>query len=140
MSFNSNDSYIASGSTSGDLVLHSLTTNLSSKAFGHGSNQVSAGVSGEFEYSEDLDQSNCFLLQPIHDLRLSTLKRSLMGSVSDSGTVVLWDANSQKELHVFDGAHKAPGSGLAFSPASELLVVSVGLDKKIVCYDTASKM
>uniref|UniRef100_UPI0037E95150 protein NEDD1 isoform X1 n=1 Tax=Semicossyphus pulcher TaxID=241346 RepID=UPI0037E95150 len=116
VSFNANDSYIASGSTSGDLVLHSLTTNLSSKAFGHGSNQ------------------------PIHDLRLSTLKRSLLGSVSDSGTVVLWDSNTQKELHVFDSAHKAPGSGLAFSPASELLVVSVGLDKKIVCFDTASKI
>ncbi|XP_044048233.1 protein NEDD1 isoform X2 [Siniperca chuatsi] len=116
VSFNANDSYIASGSTSGDLVLHSLTTNLSSKAFGHGSNQ------------------------PVHDLRLSTLKRSLLGSVSDSGTVVLWDSNTQKELHVFESAHKAPGSGLAFSPASELLVVSVGLDKKIVCFDTTSKI
>ncbi|AWP09027.1 putative protein NEDD1 [Scophthalmus maximus] len=116
VTFNANDSYVASGSTSGDLVLHSLTTNLSSRAFGHGSNQ------------------------PVHDLRLSTLRRSLLGSVSDSGTVVLWDSNTQKELHVFDGAHKAPGSGLAFSPASELLVVSVGLDKKIVCYDTASKI
>ncbi|CAJ1055832.1 protein NEDD1 isoform X1 [Xyrichtys novacula] len=116
VSFNANDSYIASGSTSGDLVLHSLTTNLSSKPFGHGSNQ------------------------PIHDLRLSPLKRSLLGSVSDSGTVVLWDSNTQKELHVFDSAHKAPSSGIAFSPASELLVVSVGLDKKIVCYDTASKI
>ncbi|KAI3370941.1 hypothetical protein L3Q82_023500, partial [Scortum barcoo] len=116
VSFNANDTYIASGSTSGDLVLHSLTTNLSSKPFGHGSNQ------------------------PIHDLRLSMLKRSLLGSVSDSGTVVLWDSNTQKELHMFDSAHKAPGSGLAFSPASELLVVSVGLDKKIVCYDTASKI
>ena len=40
VSFNANDSYVASGSSSGDLVLHSLTTNLSSKAFGHGSNQV----------------------------------------------------------------------------------------------------
>ncbi|XP_040894782.1 protein NEDD1 [Toxotes jaculatrix] len=116
VTFNANDSCIASGSTSGDLVLHSLTTNVSSKAFGHGSNQ------------------------PIHDLRLSMLKRSLLGSVSDSGTVVLWDSNTQKELYVFDSAHKAPGSGLAFSPASELLVVSVGLDKKIVCYDTASKI
>ncbi|XP_063761077.1 protein NEDD1 isoform X2 [Eleginops maclovinus] len=116
VSFNSNDSYVASGSSSGDLVLHSLTTNLSSKAFGHGNNQ------------------------PIHDLRLSLLRRSLLGSVSDSGSVVLWDSNTQKELHAFDGAHKAPGSGLAFSPASELLVVSVGLDKKIVCYDTASKI
>ncbi|XP_030587428.1 protein NEDD1 isoform X2 [Archocentrus centrarchus] len=116
VSFNANDSYIASGSTSGDLVLHSLTTNLSSRPFGHGSNQ------------------------PIHDLRLSTVKRSLLGSVSDSGTVVLWDSNTQKELHVFDSTHKAPGSGLAFSPTSDLLVVSVGLDKKIVCYDTASKI
>ncbi|XP_072242734.1 protein NEDD1 isoform X2 [Leuresthes tenuis] len=116
VSFNTNDSCIASGSTSGDLVLHSLTTNLSSRAFGHGSNQ------------------------PIHDLRLSMVKRSLMGSVSDSGTVVLWDSNTQKELHVFDGAHKAPGSGISFSPTSDLLVVSVGLDKKIVCYDTASKI
>ncbi|XP_041853387.1 protein NEDD1 isoform X2 [Melanotaenia boesemani] len=116
VSFNANDSCIASGSTSGDLVLHSLTTNLSSRAFGHGSNQ------------------------PVHDLRLSMVKRSLLGTVSDSGTVVLWDSNTQKELHVFDSAHKAPGSGLAFSPTSDLLVVSVGLDKKIICYDTASKI
>ena len=78
--------------------------------------------------------------QPIHALRLSPLRRSLLGSVSDSGSVVLWDSNTQKELHAFDGAHKAPGSGLAFSPSSELLVVSVGLDKKVLCYDTASKM
>uniref|UniRef100_A0A1A8RL72 Neural cell expressed, developmentally down-regulated 1 n=1 Tax=Nothobranchius rachovii TaxID=451742 RepID=A0A1A8RL72_9TELE len=116
VSFNANDSCVASGSTSGDLVLHSLTTNLSSRAFGHGPNQ------------------------PIHDLRMSPVKRSLLGSVSDSGTVVLWDANTQKELHTFDGSHKAPGSGLVFSPTSELLVVSVGLDKKIVFYDTASRI
>ncbi|XP_020790823.2 protein NEDD1 isoform X2 [Boleophthalmus pectinirostris] len=115
VSFNANDSHIASGSTSGDLILHSLITNVSSKPFGHGSNQ------------------------PIHDLRLSMLRRSLLGSVSDSGAVVLWDSNTQKEIHVFESAHKAPGSGLSFSPASEL-VVSVGLDKKIVCYDTASKI
>ncbi|TNN00659.1 hypothetical protein fugu_011905 [Takifugu bimaculatus] len=116
VSFNANDSSVASGSTSGDLVLHSLTTNVSSKPFGHGSNQ------------------------PIHDLRLSPLKRSLLGSISDSGSMVLWDANTQKEIHVFDSAHKAPGCGLVFSPASELLVVSVGLDKKIICYDTVSKI
>ncbi|KAM6937971.1 protein NEDD1 [Xenentodon cancila] len=115
VSFNANDTCIASGSSSGDLVLHSLTTNLS-RAFGHGTNQ------------------------PIHDLRLSMVKRSLLGSISDSGTMVLWDSNTQRELSVFDSAHKAPGSGLAFSPTSDLLVVSVGLDKKIVCYDTASKI
>lgn len=78
-------------------------------------------------------------LQPIHDLRYSLVKRSLLGTVSDSGSVALWDANTQKELHLFEGAHKAPCSGLAFSPANDLLFITVGLDKKINCYDTASK-
>lgn len=40
VSFNATDSCVVSGSSSGDIVLHSLTTNLSSRAFGHGSNQV----------------------------------------------------------------------------------------------------
>ncbi|TSK28085.1 Protein NEDD1 [Bagarius yarrelli] len=116
VSFNGGDSYIASGSTSGDIILHSITTNLSSKPFGHGPNE------------------------PVHDLKYSLIKRSLLGSVSDSGSVVLWDANTQKELHMFEGAHKAPASGLAFSPANDLLFITVGLDKKIVCYDTSSKV
>ncbi|KAM9807914.1 protein NEDD1 [Neosynchiropus ocellatus] len=116
VSFNSTDSSVASGSSSGDIVLYSLTTNMSSKAFGLGSQE------------------------PVHDLRLSPLKRSLLASVCDSGAVVLWDSNTQKELHAFHTAHKAPGSGVVFSPASELLLVSVGLDKKIVCYDTSSKI
>ncbi|XP_051915860.1 protein NEDD1 [Hippocampus zosterae] len=116
VSFNANDSLLASGAADGHLVLYSLTTNTSSKPFGYGSQQ------------------------PVRDLGLSCLKRSLLGSVSDGGWLTLWDANTQKELHAFRSAHKAPGSAVAFSPASELLVVSVGLDKKIVCYDTASKI
>uniref|UniRef100_A0A673G1R3 Protein NEDD1-like n=1 Tax=Sinocyclocheilus rhinocerous TaxID=307959 RepID=A0A673G1R3_9TELE len=40
VSFNGGDSYIASGSTSGEIILHSITTNLSSKPFGHGPNVV----------------------------------------------------------------------------------------------------
>ncbi|MBN3283206.1 NEDD1 protein, partial [Polyodon spathula] len=76
---------------------------------------------------------------PIQDLKYSYVKKSLMGSVSDSGTVVLWDANTQKPQHTFEGAHKAPACGLCFSPANELLFVTVGLDKRIICYDTSSK-
>ncbi|XP_028664851.1 protein NEDD1 [Erpetoichthys calabaricus] len=116
VSFNSNDSYIASGSASGEIILHSITTNLSSTPFGFGSSQ------------------------PIQDLKYSYIKKSLMGSVSDSGTVVLWDANTQKSLHSFENAHKAPACGLCFSPANELLFVTVGLDKKIICYDSSSKI
>nr|XP_014343639.1 PREDICTED: protein NEDD1 [Latimeria chalumnae] len=39
VSFNSNDCYIASGSESGEIILHSITTNFSSAPFGHGSSQ-----------------------------------------------------------------------------------------------------
>uniref|UniRef100_A0ACB8FNT3 Protein nedd1 n=1 Tax=Sphaerodactylus townsendi TaxID=933632 RepID=A0ACB8FNT3_9SAUR len=39
VTFNWNDCYIASGSMSGEIILHSLTTNLSSTPFGHGSTQ-----------------------------------------------------------------------------------------------------
>ncbi|XP_066490461.1 protein NEDD1 [Tiliqua scincoides] len=115
VTFNWNDCYIASGSLSGEIILHSLTTNLSSTPFGHGSSQ------------------------PIRHLKYSPFKKAILGSVSDSGTVTLWDANSQSPYHNFEHAHKAPAFEICFSPISELLLVTVGLDKRIILYDTSSK-
>lgn len=43
VTYNWNDCYIASGSLSGEIILHSVTTNLSSTPFGQGSNQVQYG-------------------------------------------------------------------------------------------------
>ncbi|XP_029457411.1 protein NEDD1 [Rhinatrema bivittatum] len=116
VTFNGNDCYVASGSMSGEIILHNVTTNLSSTPFGHGSSQ------------------------PIRQVRYSFLKKSLLGSVSDGGTVTLWDANSQNAFHTFDSAHKAPASGICFSPVNDLLFVTVGLDKRIICYDASSKI
>ncbi|XP_060101201.1 protein NEDD1 [Heteronotia binoei] len=115
VTFNWNDYYIASGSMSGEIILHSLTKNLSSTPFGHGSTQ------------------------PIRHLKYSPFRKALLGSVSDSGTVTLWDVNSQSSYHNFENAHKAPAYEICFSPISELLLVTVGLDKRIILYDTASK-
>uniref|UniRef100_A0A8D0LC60 Protein NEDD1 n=1 Tax=Sphenodon punctatus TaxID=8508 RepID=A0A8D0LC60_SPHPU len=115
VTFNWNDCYIASGSMSGEIILHSVTTNLSSTPFGHGSSQ------------------------PIRHLKYSSFKKSLLGSVSDSGTVTLWDVNSQNPYHTFENTHKAPASEICFSPVNELLFVTVGLDKRIILYDTSSK-
>lgn len=41
VSYNASDSYIVSGSISGELILHNVSKNLSSKPFGHGAIQVS---------------------------------------------------------------------------------------------------
>ncbi|XP_069620553.1 protein NEDD1 isoform X2 [Ranitomeya imitator] len=116
VTFNGNDSYIASGSMSGEIVLYNVTTNLSSAPFGHGSSQ------------------------PIRHLRYSYVKKFLLGAASDSGSVTLWDAHSQNPLHMFDSAHKAPASGICFSPVNDLLLVTIGLDKRIICYDVSSKI
>ncbi|XP_030335902.1 protein NEDD1 [Strigops habroptila] len=115
VTYNWNDGYIASGSLSGEIILHSVTTNLSSTPFGYGSRQ------------------------PVRHLKYSSFKKSLLGSVSDSGNVTLWDVNSQNPYHNFENAHKAPASEICFSPVNKLLLVTVGLDKRIILYDTSSK-
>ncbi|KAM9313210.1 protein NEDD1 [Gastrophryne carolinensis] len=115
VTFNNNDSYIASGSMSGEIILHNVTTNLSSTPFGHGSSQ------------------------PIRHLKYSYVKKFLLGAVSDSGSVTLWDAHSQNPVHMFESAHKAPASGICFSPVNDLLLVTVGLDKRIIFYDVSRK-
>jgi protein NEDD1 len=74
----------------------------------------------------------------VRSLQYSYYKKSLLGCCSDSGTVALWDTNTRQMVHSFD-EHAAPALGLAFSPVNETLLMSVGLDKKLVCYDTGSK-
>ncbi|NXB58975.1 NEDD1 protein, partial [Struthidea cinerea] len=115
VAYNWNDGYIVSGSLSGEIILHSVTTNLSSTPFGYGSRQ------------------------PIRHLKYSSFKKSLLGAVSDSGNVTLWDVNSQNPYHNFENTHKAPASEICFSPVNKLLLVTVGLDKRIILYDTLSK-
>lgn len=117
VTFSPGDSCVASSSISGDVLLHSMTTHQSGKLLGSSS-----------------------AAQAVQEVRFSAVKRSLLGSCSVGGAVVLFDSNTQKELHTFDSAHKAPACALAFSPTSDLLLVSVGLDKRVVCYDTASKI
>uniref|UniRef100_A0A8C5N500 Protein NEDD1 n=1 Tax=Leptobrachium leishanense TaxID=445787 RepID=A0A8C5N500_9ANUR len=116
VTFNGNDCYVASGSLSGEIILHNVTTNLSCTPFGHGSSQ------------------------PIRHLKYSYVKKFLLGTVSDSGSVTLWDANTQSPYHMFESAHKAPASGICFSPVNDLLLVTIGLDKRIICYDVSSKI
>ena len=62
-----------------------------------------------------------------------------MASVSEDGGLNLWDSNKMQLLKAFKNEHKAPATGLSFSPVNDMLLNSVGLDKRIVFYDVNSK-
>ncbi|PVD24953.1 hypothetical protein C0Q70_15449 [Pomacea canaliculata] len=113
--YNWNDSYIAAGSETGEIILHNTIT-------GQSSSPLLAATA-----------------QAIRQLEYSGFKKSMFGCTSDDGVVTLWDANARRQLHVFQEAHVGPATGLAFSPINEMLMISVGLDKRMVCYDIQKK-
>ncbi|XP_050413244.1 protein NEDD1 [Patella vulgata] len=115
LAFNWNDAYIASGSRSGDIILHNLLT----------------GQSGS--------PLRAPKVQTIKQIQYHYFRKSLFASASDDGAINLWDANTRQLKHSFNDIHKAPATGLAFSPINEMLLMSVGLDKRIALYDVQGK-
>jgi len=111
------DKYIAAGNTNGCLYLLNLRTGR--QAFTH-----------PIRIAED-DTS-------LTSTRFSNIKLSMVGASTDKGTLAFWDVIAAKEIQKFN-EHKAPSTGLAFSPVNEVLVLSSGLDKRCVCYDTLTK-
>ena len=84
-------------------------------------------------------EMNFFSLQAVRDIQFSHFKKSLLGAVSDDGALNLWDSNTKKLSTSFASDHKGPATGLSFSPMNDMLLCSVGLDKRIVFYDVQQK-
>ncbi|KAI0240492.1 Protein NEDD1 [Lamellibrachia satsuma] len=115
LQFNCDDTVIASASETGDVILYNI-------------------ISGQ-SCSPLVTQKG----QAVRQVQYSHFRKSLLGSVCDSGTVSLWDTNRNTLTHAFITPHSAPATGLAFSLINDMLLMSVGLDKKIVCYDVHGK-
>ncbi|PIK60084.1 hypothetical protein BSL78_02989 [Apostichopus japonicus] len=92
ITFNWNDTHIASGSSSGEILIHNV-------------------VSG---------QSGTPLMTPagqaIRDIQYSYFKKSYLAAVSDDGGLYLWDTNPPSCWRLF-GAHKAPATVLLSRPS-----------------------
>ena len=70
--------------------------------------------------------------------RYNVLKNSILAGCSESGMVSLWDCNTNKTVNEMKH-HKAPCTGIAFSPINNKLLASVGLDKRCIFYDLDMK-
>lgn len=115
LTFNWNDTSIASGSVNGDILLHNV-------------------ISGQAS-----DPLRLVKTQAVRDIQFSHFKKSLLGAVSDDSALNLWDSNTRKLFTSFTSDHKAPATGLSFSPMNDMLLCSVGLDKRIVFYDVQGR-
>ncbi|XP_028398227.1 protein NEDD1-like isoform X2 [Dendronephthya gigantea] len=113
--FNWNDTNIVTGNTMGDILVHSVSTTLTSTPL-------------------RLPQT-----QAVHAIQYSRFKKALLGAVSDDGALNIWDTNTMKMAVSFPDNHTAPARDLSFSPMNDMLLASVGLDKKIVFYDILGK-
>ncbi|XP_046841301.1 protein NEDD1-like [Xenia sp. Carnegie-2017] len=123
VTFNWNDTSVAVGTTKGDIVLNSLSTSLTSMPMRLLNTQVLSTIT----FSDSLRHS------------IFTIQKSLLGSVSDDGALNIWDTNTKKISCSFHDGHAAPAMDLSFSPMNDMLLATVGLDKRIVFYDILGK-
>lgn len=112
--WSSGDAFLASGSTSGDIVLHSQTTGV----------EVS-------RLRKDGQGIKC--------VQYSALQDHVLASCNEAGSVVVWDTTRRVVDVHFPNAHNSPATGLAFSPVNKLLLCSSGLDQRLLFYDIQEK-
>ncbi|CAB4417648.1 unnamed protein product [Rhizophagus irregularis] len=78
--------------------------------------------------------------QPINVLQYSYVKRGLLAAGGDDGSLRLWDTGvSTTAIQTYEKAHHSEIKGIAFSPSNQHLLISAGMDKRIVLYDVSKK-
>ncbi|KAK8401885.1 hypothetical protein O3P69_001171 [Scylla paramamosain] len=115
IAFSLSDSHIAAATKKGTLYLLSVLNKLTAGPYEVFNNQVVTG------------------------LTYSRVKKSLLGCCSEGGAVALYDTHANKVLHSFPDAHSFAVNGISFSPVNEFLMVSVGYDKKLCCFNVQSR-
>ncbi|KAG0628403.1 hypothetical protein M758_1G024200 [Ceratodon purpureus] len=113
--YNCRDEHLASISMKGDLIIHNLASGTRAAELKDPHNQV------------------------LRVMEYSRLSRHLLLTAGDDGTVHLWDTTSRSPKLSWLKQHSAPTTGLCFSPTSDKMIVSGGLDKKLYTYDPGVK-
>lgn len=113
--WNTVDSQLASGSSSGEIVLHSLVTGVSIANF---KQKNSTGIKL---------------------LAFSPFKKQMLASCTENGSVYVWDCNTRNVCTSFQYCHHSPVTGLAFGPGNPALMCTTGLDQRVQFYDINEK-
>ncbi|PWA39679.1 WD40 repeat-containing protein [Artemisia annua] len=113
--YNCKDEHLASISLSGDLIIHNLASGARATELKDPNGQV------------------------LRVLDYSRTSRHLLVTAGDDGSVHLWDTTGRNPKVSWLKQHSAPTAGITFSPSSEKMIASVGLDKKLYTFDSGSR-
>lgn len=156
--FTSDDSSIISGGACGDVYMYNVKLQQKVKKFSKGPKEpiscialndrntkvivgntagnISLWNMEDARYIGKMENTNS---NAVRAIQWNYFSKETCGIVGDSGSVCLWDINKQSLKHEFVKSHSAPVMDLSFSPLNNLLMVSCGLDKKIVLHDIKRK-
>ncbi|XP_042467292.1 protein NEDD1-like [Zingiber officinale] len=112
--YNCKDEHLASINEKGDLILHYLAS----------------GTRAELK-----DPNG----QVLRVLDYSRFSRHLLSTAGDDGSVHIWDTTGRRPKVSWLKQHSAPTTGICFSPSSDKIIVTVGLDKKLYMFDSGTK-
>lgn len=113
--YNCKDEHLASISVKGDLILHNL---------------ASGARAAELKDPDG---------QVLRVLDYSRLSRHILVTAGDDGSVDLWDTTGRSPKVHWLKQHSAPATSVCFSPSSDKIIASVGLDKKLYTYDSGTR-
>ncbi|XP_010923208.3 protein NEDD1 [Elaeis guineensis] len=113
--YNCKDEHLASISVKGELILHNLASGARAAELKDPNGQV------------------------LRVLDYSRLSRHILVTAGDDGSVHLWDITGRSPKISWPKQHSAPTTGVCFSPSSDKIVASVGLDKRLYTYDSGTR-
>ncbi|XP_068643947.1 protein NEDD1 isoform X2 [Aristolochia californica] len=113
--YNCKDEHLASISLKGDLILHNLASGVRAAEL------------------KDPDE------QVLRVLDYSRISRHVLVTAGDDGSVHLWDTTGRNPKISWAKQHSAPTTGVCFSPSNDKVIASVGLDKKLVIFDSGTR-
>ncbi|KAG1337820.1 protein NEDD1 [Cocos nucifera] len=113
--YNCKDEHLASISVKGELILHNLASGARAAELKDPNGQV------------------------LRVLDYSRLSRHILVTAGDDGSVHLWDITGRSPKISWLKQHSAPTTGVCFSPSSDKIIASVGLDKKLYTYDSGTR-
>lgn len=113
--YNCKDEHLASISMKGELILHNLASGARAADFKDPFGQV------------------------LRVLDYSRVSRHILVIAGDDGSIHQWDTTGRAPKVSWLKQHSAPTTGVCFSPSSDKIIASVGLDKKLYTFDSAMK-